>query len=282
LAEAEVRELVQFLRTRSPDGLLPLAVQVEAADRFRLSFARVEETALTEGILPARYQRNRDMLTLPQQLALFRSRVAVIGCGGLGGYIIEELARLGVGGIVAVDPDVFQEHNLNRQLYATPDQLGLKKVEAAASRVAAVNPAVTFRPVADALDEHNGAELLRDADVAVDALDSIPARLLLARLCDRCGIPLVHGAIAGWYGRLATQFPGDRTLERLYPGNRDLPGIEARQGNPSFTPAVVAALEVAEVVKILLRIGEPLRNRCLSIDLFHLEFAEIPLGEEQP
>ena len=276
-----MRELGQFLRDRSPDGLLPLSAQAEAAGRFGLTVAGVEEIALTGGILPARYQRNREMISLPQQLALFRSRVAVIGCGGLGGYIIEELARLGIGGIVAVDPDVFQEHNLNRQLYATPDQLGRKKVEAAARRVAEINPAVTCRPVAEAFGELNGEELLRGADVAVDALDSIPARLLLAKMCDSRGIPMVHGAIAGWYGRLATQFPGDWTLERLYPGNRDLPGIEVKEGNPSFTPAVVAALEVAEVVKILLHIGEPIRNRCLSIDLFHLEFAEIPLPEDQ-
>ncbi|MHB1349903.1 MAG: HesA/MoeB/ThiF family protein [Desulfobulbus sp.] len=276
-----MRELVQFLRDRSTGGLLPLAAQTEAAVRYGLTVPHVEEIALTSGILPTRYQRNRDMFSLPQQLALFRSRVAVVGCGGLGGYIIEELARLGIGGIVAIDPDVFQEHNLNRQLYSTPDQLGRKKVEAAASRVAAINPAVTCRPVAEAFDEQNGPELLRGIDVAVDGLDSIPARLLLAEMCERRGIPMVHGAIAGWSGRLATQFPGDRTLERLYSGNRELPGIEVREGNPSFTPAVVAALEVAEVVKILLRIGEPIRHRCLSIDLFHLEFVEITLGEEQ-
>lgn len=276
-----MQELVQFLRDRATDGLLPLSAQAEAAGRFGLTVGRVEEIALADGILPARYQRNRDMISLPQQLALFRSRVAVIGCGGLGGYIIEELARLGIGGIVAVDPDVFQEHNLNRQLYSTPDQLGRKKVEAAASRVAAVNPAVTFRPVAEAFAEENGEELLRGVDVAADALDSIPARLLLAEMCDRRGIPMVYGAIGGWYGHLATQFPGDGTLQRLYPRNRKLPGIEVSQGTPSFTPAVVAGIEVAEVVKILLHIGEPLRNRCLTIDLFHLEIDEILLREDQ-
>jgi molybdopterin/thiamine biosynthesis adenylyltransferase len=272
---------VQFLRDRSTDGLLPLTAQTEAAVRYGLSVARVEEIALSSGILPARYQRNREMISLSQQLTLFRSRVAVVGCGGLGGYIIEELARLGIGGIVAVDPDVFQEHNLNRQLYSTPDQLGRDKVDAAACRVAAVNPAVTFRPVAEAFAELNGAELLRGVDVAVDALDSIPARLLLAQMCDSRGIPMVHGAIAGWYGRLATQFPGDGTLQRLYPRNRELPGIEADLGNPSFTPAVVASFQVAEVVKILLNIGEPIRNRYLLIDLYHLEFDEIPLREDQ-
>lgn len=276
-----MRELVRYLRDRSPDGLLPLAAQEEAASRYGLTMSRVEETALAGGILPARYQRNRDMLNLPQQLALFRSRVAVIGCGGLGGYIIEELARLGVGGINAVDPDVFVEHNLNRQLFATPDLLGQNKAEAAARRVAMINPAVSCRPVAESFGEQNGEVLLREVNVAVDALDSIPVRQLLADACGARGIPLVHGTIAGWYGRLANQFPGDNTLRLLYPRNRDLPGIEAGQGNPSFTAAVIASLQVAEVVKILLRIGEPLRNRCLTVDLYHLEVDEIPLHQDE-
>lgn len=274
-------DLVQFLRERSVDGLLPLAVQAEAAGLFGLTLAQVEETALDNTILPVRYQRNRETISIDQQRALFRSRVAVIGCGGLGGYVIEELARLGIGGIVAVDPDVFEEHNLNRQLFATPDLMGRNKAEAAARRVAAINPAVTCVPVAESFAEHNGDEILRGVAAAVDGLDSIPARLLLADRCDARSIPLVHGAIAGWYGRLAVQFPGDGTMRRLYPRSHDLPGIESRQGNPSFTPAVIASLQVAEVVKLVLHIGEPLRSSCLDVDLYHLEVERFSLEEDQ-
>lgn len=276
-AEAEVPEITRFLRSRAPDGLLPFTAQAEAAGRFSLTLAQVEDISLANSILPARYRRNRGTITLQQQLTLFRSRVAVFGCGGLGGYVIEELARLGVGNITAVDPDVIEEHNLNRQLLATPDQLGRKKTEAAVRRIAAVNPAVTLRPVPEAFAEPNGRKLLEGVDAAVDALDSIPVRLLLAEMCTMSGVPLVHGAIAGWYGHLATQFPGQRTLQRIYPRNRDMPGIEAGQGIPSFTPALVASFQVAEVAKILLKTGKPLRNRYLSIDLYHLELHEIQL-----
>ncbi|MDH3329915.1 MAG: HesA/MoeB/ThiF family protein [Desulfobulbaceae bacterium] len=275
-----MRELTQFLLDQATDGLLPFAAQMEAARRYSRTIAEVEEISLTNGILPARYQRNREMISLRQQLTLFRSKVAVFGCGGLGGYIVEELARLGVGSIVAVDPDVFEEHNLNRQILSTLNQLGQKKVEAAAKRVAAVNPAVKLRPVAEAFDEKKGSGFLQGVDVAVDALDSIPVRLQLAEMCDKFEIPLVHGAIAGWYGQLTTQFPGDRTLQKIYPHNRELPGIEGKQGNPSFTPAVVASLEVAEVVKILLKTGVLTRNKYLTIDLYHLEMNEIPLKKD--
>jgi tRNA A37 threonylcarbamoyladenosine dehydratase len=129
--------------------------QVEAAERFSMSLAAVEAAILDNNLLPSRYQRNREMLSIQQQSRLFRSRVAVIGCGGLGGYVLEELARLGVGQIVAIDPDHFEEHNLNRQILSTPRTLGRAKVEAAAQRIAEVNPAVTIRAVKENLSRDN-------------------------------------------------------------------------------------------------------------------------------
>jgi len=267
--------LSDYLRDHAEGDLLPWRCQVEAATRFRLSLARAEEAILELGLLPARYQRNRQAFTTGQQLQLFRSRVAVIGCGGLGGYIIEELARLGVGKIVAVDPDVFEEHNLNRQLLATPNLLGCIKVEAARMRVEQINPAVTLIPLRQTLGRVNGRDLLDDAQVAVDALDSCAARLELAEVCEESGIPLVHGAIGGWYGQVATQFPGDRTLPIIFANREEGQGLEKQLGNPSFTPAVVASLEVAEVCKILLGVGNLLRNRELTLDLLEMKFEEI-------
>ena len=119
------------------DGLVSLSTQLEAARLFSLGLNQVDKIALSHNLLPSRYQRNRSMISIEQQLALLLSKVAVIGCGGLGGYIIEELARLGVGTIVVVDPDMFEEHNLNRQLLCTQELLGRKKVDV--DSAAAVN-----------------------------------------------------------------------------------------------------------------------------------------------
>ena len=105
-----------FIRDRAENQLLAWHHQLEASERFGATVTQVEEVALELEILPARYQRNRQIISVGDQLTLFRSQVAVIGCGGLGGYVIEELARLGVGRIVVIDPDRFEEHNLNRQL----------------------------------------------------------------------------------------------------------------------------------------------------------------------
>jgi molybdopterin/thiamine biosynthesis adenylyltransferase len=269
-----------FVRDHADGQLLPWTRQVEAAERFGVTLARVEAAALERGILPARYQRNREAISVMDQLTLFRSSVAVIGCGGLGGYIVEELARLGVGRLVVIDPDLFEEHNLNRQLFSSPANLGQAKVEAAAARVNAVNPAVTLVPVQAALSLENGAGLLGGCQAAVDALDTIQVRLELADVCAGLNIPLVHGAIAGWYGHVTTQFPGDDTLQTIYRSRKAGKGVEQTLGNPSFTPALVASLEVAEVCKLLTGQGTTLRGRQLMIDLFSMEMHAINVSED--
>jgi molybdopterin/thiamine biosynthesis adenylyltransferase len=270
-----MEDALAFIKEGSRDGLLPWSAQCAAALQFEMSLGAIEGLALENGILPARYQRNRNMISIAEQFRLFQSRVAVIGCGGLGGYVIEELARLGVGHIVAIDPDIFEEHNLNRQILSTPATLGKAKVAAALDRVAEINPAVTVTAVQDAFCLANGFELLAGVLVAVDALDSISYRLELAEVCTLAGIPMVHGAIGGWYGHVATQLPGDTTVQNIYRHWVAGKGIEQQLGNPSFTPAVVASLEVAEVCKILLGKGGLLRNRKLSIDLLEMEVHEI-------
>ena len=275
----DMETLPIFVRDHADGRLLSWKRQLEAAERFNATLSQVEDVALERGILPARYQRNCKTLAVSDQLTLFRSSVAVIGCGGLGGYVVEELARLGVGRIVVIDPDLFEEHNLNRQLFSSPANLGTAKVKAALKRIGEINPAVTLVPIQEAFSPENGSELLAGCQVAVDALDSIKVRLELAETCNLLGIPLVHGAIAGWFGHVSTQFPGDDTLQAIYGSWESGKGIEQTHGNPSFTPAMVASIEVAEVCKLLTGLGTPLRGRQLIIDLFSMEIQVIDVIE---
>lgn len=266
-----------FLQEHAEGDLVSWPDQNAAAEKFALTLAEVEAAILEADLLPARYQRNRRMISTQQQRQLFHSRVVVVGCGGLGGYILEQLARLGVGQIVAIDPDIFEENNLNRQLLSTPADLGRVKVEVAAERIAAVNPAVTLQPVHALLDKGNGPRLLADTDCVVDAVDNVTARLQLADICADLDVPLVHGAIAGWYGHVATVFPGERSLQTIYRHWDGGKGVEQQLGNPSFTPAVAASFEVGEVCKVLLGQGALLRNRKLAFNLLDMEVDEIPL-----
>ena len=224
-----------------------------------------------------RYSRN--MLTLsPEENDLLKTfRVCVIGCGGLGGYVIEMLGRLGVGHITAVDGDVFEESNLNRQILSSMDSLGKSKALEAKNRMDKVNPLIEVNVVYERMNEINGLEILKDHDVIVDALDSISTRILLEGMAEELNIPLIHGAIAGWYGQVSTVFPGDRTISKLYP-EPNIKGLEKELGNPSFTPALVASIEVSEVLKVLIGRGSPLRHKLLYLNLLDNEYEIIDIN----
>ena len=232
--------------------------------------------------MQARYARNLETLSEEEVAFLGGKTVAVVGLGGLGGYLVEYLARLGVGGIMAADGDRFDESNLNRQLLSDAISVGEGKAEAARRRMALVNPQLRFVSIPSRIDSENGVELLRGADIIMDAVDTIPARLALQEIAEDLGVPLVHGAVAGWYGQVATIFPGDRTLDEIYrnPAARGGRGIEERLGNLSFGPAIVAGLPAAEAVKVLLDRGATLRNGLLVIDLLDYEFDLIELGKQ--
>jgi molybdopterin/thiamine biosynthesis adenylyltransferase len=274
-----MKKLDEFLKANALGDLLPWKAHRLAMREFNISCRQVEQAALTLNILPARYQRNRKTITTLHQLKLFQSKVAVIGCGGLGGYIIEELARLGVGMIKAIDPDVFEEHNLNRQILCKVSDIGKPKATVAKTRVQAVNPAVKIISVVKPFSNESGVELLEAMDVVVDALDSVPTRIELAECCEKLNIPMVHGTIGGWYGQVTTQLPGDNTVQMIYKSCKEAKGVERVLGNPSFTPAVVASLEVAEVCKILLGQGTALRKRMLFINLLDMEIDQVEIGE---
>jgi molybdopterin/thiamine biosynthesis adenylyltransferase len=225
-----------------------------------------------------RYDRNKNCISAVEQEGLAQARVCVIGCGGLGGYNIEMLARVGIGHISAIDGDVFDVSNLNRQLYSDMDVIGQGKADVAARRVHAFNPDITITPIKAFVSEENAKELLENHDIIVDSLDNIETRKTVAKLCQQLNIPFVYGAIAGWYGQVSTIMPGDQTLEKLY-RSKVKSGAEKKLGNPSFTPALIASMQVAEVVKILTQKGDILQNKVLFIDTLDHEYWVQPLLE---
>ena len=227
-------------------------------------------------MIEERYRRNIGTITEEENEMLAAKRVCVVGCGGLGGYVIESLGRIGVGYIRAIDFDVFEPSNLNRQITSEVPLLGTSKAQAAKARMERINPSITVEAVEQKFTPENARELLSGVDVAIDALDSLPPRLLLQQTCEELGIPLVHGAIGGWYGRVTVIMPGDRTLERLYKPDA-VKGVETQMGTPGFTPAVVGSIEACEVVKLLIGRGKPLRGRVLNIDLLNEEFFVLKL-----
>jgi molybdopterin/thiamine biosynthesis adenylyltransferase len=242
----------------------------EIAWQLGLGLHEIYSEALRLGIYPYRYIRNVDILSAPEQLRLAESRVAVVGAGGLGGQVVLLLARVGVGTLVIVDCDLFDETNLNRQALCVEETLGEPKARAAAQAVAAINPGIRvishqLRLTADVIDG-----VLAGCDVVVDGLDNAPDRLLLQEAAGRLGIPMVHGALAGFEGRVMTIFPGDAGVKLLYgdaASGADPERPEAVLGVPAVTAALIGTFQAMEVLKILLKRGSLFRNEMAYFDL---------------
>ena len=220
-----------------------------------------------------RYIGNIGAFSEPELRAVRGSAAAVVGCGGLGGYVCNCLARFGVGSLTLIDGDVFAAGNLNRQLFASSATLGENKALAAERLLGDINGdvKVTARPVM--LSEENAAELLSGCDLAVDCLDNIPARRALAEACAALGIPLIHGAISGLYGQVSCIYPGDRLFDYIYaPASAE---ASVSLGNPVFTPQLVASIQSCEAIKVLCGRTSFLRDSILYIDLRDCSFEKV-------
>lgn len=218
-----------------------------------------------------RYSKNRELISTTEQEKLANFTVAVVGLGGLGGHISEQLSRLGIGRLILVDADKVDNSNLNRQIFATEKNIGQFKAEAAKARLTNINSSIEYNCHVEYFDETNAEKILSGVDIVVDAVDNIPSRFLLQKVCKNLKIPFVHGSIGGWYGQVSFIQPGDDTLNLIYPDD-NVVGVKNTLGNPAFTPALIASIEVAEVLKYLLNKGELLHNKMLFVDLLHQDY----------
>ena len=219
-----------------------------------------------------RYIRNVPALSEAECALLRAKTICVVGCGGLGGHIIEQLARTGIGEIRCVDGDHFEETNLNRQIFSAEELIGQSKAEAAAARVNAINSGVNVRPYCTYLSEENAVEIISGCDAVLGGLDNIPTRKILARACAEEGIPYIYGAISGWVAQAGISMPGDGMIDRLYPKDTPLKDKSVL----SFTPALCASIQAALCVKLLT--GRPVESGVLYyFDLLEQEFEKIPM-----
>lgn len=217
----------------------------------------------------SRFERNIGTITQEEQDILATKNVCVVGCGGLGGYAIEMLVRLGIGKLTVIDGDTFSENNLNRQIYARVDLIGASKVLETAKRCKLINPGCKVTPQKAFINASNATSLLDHHDIVIDALDNASSRLILEHACEKLNIVLIHAAVREWNARICTIYPGDRTLTKLYNSDGGFPTPSV----PSFVPAFAASIEVSEATKFLLGRGEVLRNKILTVNLLDNQFS---------
>jgi molybdopterin/thiamine biosynthesis adenylyltransferase len=229
----------------------------------------IEILALEHGVVPERYARNMKTFSPQDQVALLKAQVGVVGLGGLGGAVVEILARLGIGTLNVIDGDTFEESNLNRQFLSTPKRIAKSKADTAAWRIKEINPSIAVNHHSQFLNKKNGLDLLNRPDVIVDCLDNVKTRFILERFCRQIGSPLVSAAVAGSTGHVTTIYPQDPGLKLIYGDPDKIPsqGAEAYLGTVPYSVTFLAALECAEVVKIIQHKGSLLRNKLLVADL---------------
>lgn len=194
-----------------------------------------------------RYERNIPALSKEECEILRTKRILIAGCGGLGGYLIELMARIGIGSIRAVDGDVFEQSNLNRQLLSAPNLIGYPKANAAAERITFINPDVHAEGIHTYISEKNAESLIVGYDAVLDALDNISSRKILAKACSKVSVPFIHGAINGWVTQAGISMPGDNLIEFLYPEGTALNNKSVL----SFTPAFCASIQASLCIRLL-------------------------------
>ncbi|MBU6367198.1 MAG: HesA/MoeB/ThiF family protein [Gemmatimonadetes bacterium] len=204
------------------------------------------------------------------QQRLAAARVLVVGVGGLGSPAALYLAAAGVGALTLVDRDLVAMSNLHRQLlFATPD-VGRPKLDVAAARLQALNPALSIATRETWLTDTNASELVAGHQVVIDATDNFPARYALNRACVAAGIPFVHGSVSRFEGQLSVlAAPGGPCYRCLFPEPPEPGSVRtcAEEGVLGVVPGVVGVLQATEAIKLLTGVGTPLVGTLLLLDL---------------
>ncbi len=230
----------------------------------------------------ARYSRH---LALPEvglegQRRLKAGRVLVVGAGGLGSPVGLYLAAAGVGTIGLVDFDAVDVSNLQRQVLYGEKDVGARKTDAAARRLADLNPHVRLVRHDLHLTRENALEVIRDYDVVVDGTDNFPTRYLVNDACVMLRKPYVYGSILRFEGQVSVfdgaHGPCYRCLFREPPPPGLVPSC-AEGGVLGVLPGIVGSLQALEAIKLLLGEGETLLGRLLLFDALALRFRELRL-----
>ena len=209
-----------------------------------------------------------------------RSKVLMLGAGGLGSPSALYLAAAGVGTIGIVDMDEVDASNLQRQILHNLDRIGDRKVDSAKKTLTLLNPDVDVVTYDTRLDASNIIDIITGYDVIVDGADNFPSRYLLNDASVKLGIPVVHGSIFRFEGMVSVFHPLQGPTYRDMvpePPPAELAPSCAEAGVLGVLPGIVGSIQALEVIKLILGIGEPLIGRILSVDTTDMSFRTFKL-----
>jgi molybdopterin/thiamine biosynthesis adenylyltransferase/rhodanese-related sulfurtransferase len=232
-----------------------------------------------------RYQRH---LLLPEvdvegQVKLLRSKVLLLGAGGLGSPAALYLAAAGVGTLGVVDMDVVDASNLQRQILHNLDRVGDRKVDSAKKAIASLNPDVSVVTYDVRLGADNIVDIFTGYDLIVDGTDNFPTRYLVNDASLKLDIPVVHGSIFRFEGQASVYLPHQGPCYRCQvpePPPAELAPSCAEAGVLGVLPGIIGSLQAMEAIKVLLGIGEPLVGRLLAYDALDATFRTFRLNRD--
>ena len=202
-----------------------------------------------------------------------KSKVAIIGAGGLGSVTATQLTALGVEYIRLFDNDIIEKSNLQRQSLYREKDVGKPKVKIAKEFLTELNPDVEIDIFQERITEKNADKAITDVDFVVDALDKFTPRLILNRLCLENDIPFLFGAVSGMSGNAMTVIRRETCIECLFGHVKDvdLPSNLETGIHPSILQ-IIGSLQVAEATRLMLNKKPKLVSRLQFIDIESMTF----------
>ncbi|HHT45310.1 MAG TPA: HesA/MoeB/ThiF family protein [Fastidiosipila sp.] len=197
-----------------------------------------------------RYDRNQPLISSKKQSELREVAVAIVGLGGLGGHVAELCTRLGIGRLILIDGDAFEETNLNRQRFATESRIGKAKVFSAKADIESINSETIVEAHQVWLKDEADIDFFLDADFIIDCLDNVDTRILLGDFSVQLKIPLIHGSLSGWEGQYGLFLPDKNYMEQLYA--HVTKGKAAVTANLPTLPPIVASMQINLLLAYLL------------------------------
>jgi len=221
-----------------------------------------------------------------KQMLLQRSRVLIVGAGGLGCPAAQYLAAVGIGTIGIVDFDTVSVSNLHRQILYTPDDIGKKKVFLICERLQKQNPGIKLVPHDVMVTSQNVLDLMSHYDIVVDGTDNFETRYLLNDAAVILNKPIVYGAIYQFEGQIAVWNVENENGQKS-PNYRDLfPSVDATQipncaegGVIPTLAGIIGCMQANEVIKYITKTGDILAGRILIFDAQTLQSRIIKIGE---
>lgn len=212
------------------------------------------------------------------QAKIAKSKVFIVGAGGLGCPVGYYLTAAGVGTIGIVDNDNVELSNLQRQIAHTMRSIGRPKAESVKETFESLNPDVNVVALKQKLTKDNILDLIRDYDIVVDGSDNFPTRYLVNDACVMLRKPLVSGAILRFEGQVTTIIPGDGPCYRCLFEQPPPPGLVPscqEAGVLGVLPGVIGSLQATEVLKLILGKGEILKGELLIYNALRSSFRKV-------